>query len=586
MKPIRIFLAGIIALGMSSCLNDIDDSGFTPVKPEISFDKESVQVDNTASTVTVALSTNLPWRLSSNVSWISPSVKYGSESTEVTLSIQKNRLREERTGVITAYITGDSKVEFKVTQAAAEASEPITYYVKVNGDGLSTGETWETATTLATALSLAGDGDTILLGAGQYSPVALLNGADGKEECEKTFEVHSNFAIIGGYPADASTGAECNPAANETVLSGDLGGGKSAFHVVAVTSAPMAGYTALLKNLTITGGSGKSTNGTLTSGMDMAYGGGINVGQKAVVAFENCKITENAAFHAAGAYLDKGSKVTFRDCEFTNNNSATNAGGIWNVGSTLTVYNTLFKNNTSVQQASAIYSIDETYEYVSVNRIYNCTFVDNDNTKAMEKRSGTVYIRAYSDAILVNCTFTGNKSGWGAGIALHGQNSSKIADCTCINCTITGNTANNAGGAISLYNTNVSLKVYNSILTGNTAMGNPNDIGFNTGTEDQVTVRNSIRTGSVIGSEGTAVSGAFDPNTMLGKFDVYGSGKAMCFPLVDMASNAAITNGMTVEQLKEIVAGANPAVDLDVLTSDQTGASREGKTSMGACLAR
>ena len=44
MKPIRIFLAGIIALGLSSCLNDIDDSGFTPVKPKISFDKESVQV--------------------------------------------------------------------------------------------------------------------------------------------------------------------------------------------------------------------------------------------------------------------------------------------------------------------------------------------------------------------------------------------------------------------------------------------------------------------------------------------------------------------------------------------------------------
>jgi hypothetical protein len=90
----------------------------------------------------------------------------------------------------------------------------------------------------------------------------------------------------------------------------------------------------------------------------------------------------------------------------------------------------------------------------------------------------------------------------------------------------------------------------------------------------------------VIGSEGTAVSGAFDPNTMLGKFDVYGSGKTMCFPLVDMASNAAITNGMTVEQLKEVVAGADPAVDVDVLTTDQTGASRAGKTSMGACLAR
>lgn len=587
MKLLKMLMTGSVIFCLSSCLNEIDESGFIPVDPQISFDRESENVANTASTVTLTLTSNLPWRISSDAAWATLSQSYGDESTEITVTIAKNRLREERIANITAYITPDSKTTFVLSQAAAEASEPITYYVKANGDGISTGETWETATTLATALSLAGDGDTILLGAGQYSPVALLTGAKGDDECEKTFEIHSNFAIIGGYPADATTGAECDPAANETILSGDLGNGKAAYHVLAVTSAPVSGQKAQLKNLTITGGSGKTVAGTFTSGLEQAYGGAMIVAKKAVVDLENCTIKENRAFHAAGAYLCQGSIVTYKDCTFSNNEAMHNAGAIWNVGSTLTMYDCTIKNNISGQQASGLYSIDETYEYVSVNRIYNCSFYGNDNTKTMEKRSGAgAYIRAYSDAIFVNCTFTENKAGWGAGIALHGQNSSKIADCTVINCTITGNSANNAGGAISLYNTNVSLKVYNSILTGNTGPGGPEDIGFNSGTEAQVTVKSSIRSGAVIGYEGTTISGAFDPTTMLGTFGLYGAGKTMCYPLIDMPANPAIANGMTVEQLKEMVAGANPAVDESYLFADQTGASRTGASSMGACMVK
>ena len=73
---------------------------------------------------------------------------------------------------------------------------------------------------------------------------------------------------------------------------------------------------------------------------------------------------------------------------------------------------------------------------------------------------------------------------------------------------------------------------------------------------------------------------------MLGTFGLYGDGKTMCYPLIDMPANAAIASGMTVEQLKEVVAGANPAVDESYLLMDQAGASRTGTSSMGACMVK
>ena len=125
MKLLKMLMTGSVIFCLSSCLNDIDDSGFTPVEPKISFDKQTENIANTASTVTLYLTSNLPWRISSDAAWATLSQSYGDESTEITVTIAKNRLREERIANITAYITPDSKTTFVLSQAAAEASEPL-----------------------------------------------------------------------------------------------------------------------------------------------------------------------------------------------------------------------------------------------------------------------------------------------------------------------------------------------------------------------------------------------------------------------------------------------------------------------------
>ena len=105
MKLLKMIMTGSVIFCLSSCLNDIDESGFTPVDPQISFDRQTESVANTASTVTLTLTSNLPWRIASDAAWATLSQNYGDESAEITVTIAKNRLREERIANITAYIT-------------------------------------------------------------------------------------------------------------------------------------------------------------------------------------------------------------------------------------------------------------------------------------------------------------------------------------------------------------------------------------------------------------------------------------------------------------------------------------------------
>ena len=165
MKKIYPILLVLIGLAVSGCLNQKDKTGFTPDKPSISFRQQSVNVNKDANEITIALESNLPWRVKSDAGWAKVKTDNGMESGDIVVSIARNRLREERIATLTAWITNDSKTTLSIIQAAAEASESITYHVKANGDGLASGASWEEATTLPTAIDAAGDGDGILFAA-------------------------------------------------------------------------------------------------------------------------------------------------------------------------------------------------------------------------------------------------------------------------------------------------------------------------------------------------------------------------------------------------------------------------------------
>lgn len=563
------------ALIMAGCLSSIDESGFDPKKPNISFSEESLTIDQNGGELQVRLASNLPWRVKSDAAWCSISEESGLEGTDLVLTVAKNRTRKERTATLTAWILADEPVTMTVTQDPTPAGVSFTYYVKTDGDGLAEGFTWETATTLPTAMEKAADGDKICVAAGTYTPLTLING--GESEKERTFEIHSNFTIEGGYPADATTGAEADPANNETIFDG-IG---SAYHVV-VVSAAKDQTPAVLKNITITGGRTHTANQQTyrqagENMVDVGLGGGLFIGKSNFI-MENCRVIGNAAALAAGCYICPGAEVTFRQCVFQSNAADSNGGGIWNAGGTVYMYDSTVSKNTSGQQCAGYYSIDSGGA-ISVSRIYNCTFEGNDCTQKAEKRSGgALYIRANSDAVFVNCTFTGNKAGLGAAISGHGT-SAQPSKTTFFNCTITGNHADAGGGGLFAYNTGATINAYNCIVSGNTTSGYAADAGALDGVPaTQVKVAHSVLGSSLVDGAGSPAGGSFSAESMLGTFGLYEGGLTQCFPLVG-TDNPAVDSGVTNAGLTELAStGFNPAVDTGLLLKDQNGTPRTKKS--------
>ena len=579
----------LAAFAMTACLKDYQDTSFVPQAAVISWSETSRTVEKDPTTFEVTLHSNLPWRAYSTASWLSVSPQRGEGDAVLTIKVAKNRTVEQRTGMIRVVVTEDQFSEFQVTQENSEGGDNNTYYVRTDGSAEASGLSWENATTLASAIDQAADGDMIYVAAGTYSPTVLLENADEGDTSSKTFQIHSNFLLQGGFPADADDGsfdaeADYDPSSNVTVLSGDIDESFKAYHVVTVTAANIEGKKAVLKGFTITGGlSHTEDESILVSGVSYSkgYGAGLVVGPS-VLDVEDCIISGNVAgLHAAGVYLKARAEVRMENCRIISNESKTNAGGIWNCGATLYMNNCTVSSNISAQQAAGFYSINSD-GVPSISRIYNSTFSDNDCTTVNEGRSGGAgYIREWSDAVFVNCTFTGNKAGNGGALQGYGANG-KNSKLTLIGCTIKGNYAKLLGGGVSLWNNYNTTNIYNCIISGNEcAAGANTDIGY--GSAIGSNTPNLFYETTIVGtglfsSTGTAVSGwAFDPATMLSAFGSWG-GKTETFSLVEGDANPACSQGMTKAALVAIGAGFSPVVEASVFDTDQRGVERSANT--------
>ena len=583
----KIWIISLAALGLTACLKDYEDTSFTPEKAVITWSEASKEVEKDAITFEVTLHSNLPWRISSSVSWMSVTPERGLGDEVLTVKVAKNRTVEVRSGYLRAIVTADQYSDFPVTQGSSEGGESMIYYVKTDGGPSASGLSWANATTLANAIDQAADGDAIYVAAGVYSPEAFLESSDESDESNKTFQIHSNFILQGGFPANADDGtfdpaADYDPSSNPTTLSGMLESGKSAYHVVVVTAATVEGKNALLKGFTITGGYSSDTDESYSVGgnsYSKAYGAGIVVGPSRI-SIEECTIIGNVAgLHAGGAYLKPDGDVTMTDCRIVSNESKSNAGGLWNCGATLHMNRCSVSNNLSAQQAAGFYSINSEGA-PSISRIYNCTFSGNDCTTVNEGRSGGgAYIREWSDAVFVNCTFFGNKAGNGGGIQGYGNNG-KNSRLTLICCTFTGNSATLLGGGISLWNNYNTTNIYNCIVSGNTCpagadIGYGSAIGSNT---PNLFYYTTIIGGDLYSTTGNKTSGwTFDAATMLSAPGLWGGMTETC-TLVEGAANPACSEGMSKEDLVSTGAALSPAVDATVFDTDQRGVARTHNT--------
>ena len=247
--------------------------------------------------------------------------------------------------------------------AAVSSAGANVLYVKATAPGANDGTSWDDAfTSLPPAILAANSGDEIWVAAGTYKPTATTTRT-------VSFALKNGVGIYGGFAGTEGSRTERNPAANVTVLSGDIGtagnSSDNSFHVVTADSTVTS--SAVLDGFTITGGMADgSTPDDRGAGILLAT---------ASPTIAHCLFTGNAASSRGGAVRADGGSAAFTDCAFSGN-SATLAGGAISAGTvtSLTLSRCIIRGNTAFDGARGG-GIDATNGVTAVN----CLIAQNPN---------------------------------------------------------------------------------------------------------------------------------------------------------------------------------------------------------------
>lgn len=220
------------------------------------------------------------------------------------------------------------------------------------------------------------DGDTILMAQGTYHPTQTM--LENQTSRFKTFYIHKNITVIGGYNNDFSTN---DTALYATVLDGQIGSSDTdrVYHVVLFH--PQTAASALLKNVSVQGGNANLEQMVTLDGsqFDMASGAGVYGGH-----IERCYVKNNTALkHGAGAY---GSVVAHSVMENNRGQNSEFAQGGGMCGGEAS--NTVFRNNSNYY-GGATYGTTLHNCLIERNsatlggacylgNLYNCTAVENE----------------------------------------------------------------------------------------------------------------------------------------------------------------------------------------------------------------
>ena len=367
-------------------------------------------------------------------------------------------------------------------------------YVDVNATGAGTGDSWTDAHVyFQWAIGEARAGDELWVAQGRYLP-----NARGSADEEDYFQLKNGVAVYGGFSGVETLREARDPAAHETIFSGNIGdpdrdtdnclrvfylreGLDTSTILDGVTIADAYGYNHYQGGLVIEGDSPTLTNCIFRNNRS---GGGAGVSNHDGSPVLNlCRFINNvAANESGGGMRSEGGIPVLTHCRFESNAAADNGGGltIW-MGSAV-VSDTLFINNSAEGSAGGLYVrcdaaiTDCRFEGNHAARgagaavgdfeptINRCLFTGNI-VDSGSWGGGGIYVTNTAAPIITNCIFTANNGmAGGGGIAANFQ-----ADVSIGGCTFYDNFALIGQGVFATDAAVVS--VANSILWGNNGTG-------------------------------------------------------------------------------------------------------------------
>lgn len=171
-------------------------------------------------------------------------------------------------------------------------------------------------------------------------------------------------------------------------------------------------------------------------------------GNKSNVNLQNLKIIRGKDTDKGGGIFNR-EKLTITNSVISGN-SAQNAGGLYNKDGAVRIVNSTITGNRAGFRGGGLYNRPTNEEFIVIN----------STVSGNSSGGGGGGLLNYGKPIILNSTFSGNRSKFGGGVENFGQ-------LTLNNSTFSGNSAENQGGGI--LNRSGQVSIFNSTITQNIA---------------------------------------------------------------------------------------------------------------------
>ena len=306
-----------------------------------------------------------------------------------------------------------------ITESFATCPASDTIYVDQAATGDNDGTTWCNAfTNLQAAIDFQSSCSNrqIWVAEGTYVPTTANSISTSNDARDTTFLIEDPVKIYGGFTSGATSLSERDSISGNTILTGTLTGGDTAYHVIFIRADSITSDYEI-NGFTIKDGKadGSSVDGN---------GGGLHMSTTGVIAarIANNIFENNRGKDGGGIFANANSKSvspTIINCSFINNKASSRGGGLY--------------MNTTLNADP---------------KLVNCVFSNNNAVNA----GGGVRVNGGSEntSSFINCSFSNNdsSSGNGGGIQLSGNDSNPLIS----NCIFWDNTAFEQGSDVNQVN--------------------------------------------------------------------------------------------------------------------------------------